>query len=53
MESTLIPIDTGRRQPYLLEITSQEVAMRGLPKYADTVSNITSIALKPTAYSAV
>jgi predicted MPP superfamily phosphohydrolase len=30
--STLIPIDTGRRKPYMLEITTHDVPMRGLPE---------------------
>lgn len=32
MSSTVIPIDTRRRQPYLLETTRQDVALRGLPE---------------------
>lgn len=28
----LIPIDTGRSRPYLLEVTTQDVPMRGLPE---------------------
>lgn len=31
ISSTLIPIDTGRKKPYMLQITRQDVVMRGLP----------------------
>ena len=31
MTETLIPIDTGRKQPYMLEVTRQDVKFRGLP----------------------
>lgn len=31
VSQTLIPIDTGLKDPYLLEITHHDVAMRGLP----------------------
>lgn len=31
MSNTLIPIDTGRSKPYLLEITHHEMAIAGLP----------------------
>lgn len=32
MGNVLIPIDTGRRKPYLLEITHHEAALHGLPE---------------------
>ncbi len=31
LTETLIPIDTGRKQPYMLEITRQPLTLRGLP----------------------
>ncbi len=32
VSTTLVPIETGRSKPYLLEITTQDVPMRGLPE---------------------
>ena len=31
MSQTLLPIDTGRKAPYMLEITEQDLPMHGLP----------------------
>jgi predicted MPP superfamily phosphohydrolase len=38
LSQTLIPIDTGRQEPYLLEITHHDVPMRGLSASLDGIT---------------
>lgn len=44
-ERELIPIDTGRRSPYLLEISRYDVPMRGLPEelHGITVAHLSDL----------
>lgn len=45
VERTLVSVDTGRRKPYELEITTQDVVMRGLPAalHGATIAHITDL----------
>lgn len=42
MEKTQVPINTGRKKPYILEISSQDVQMRGLSEPC-TIAHLTDL----------